>query len=106
MWAGCQGTGIAARLKLAGKHDDMRVRHSNCDGPWAVKKFEFDADKFLHELVDTSSATTTGADRMLVQTSRSSTVFALGDVRQPHPKGTFQLTRSRAASRHVLYFKS
>ena len=46
--------GIAGRLEAwLAKHEDMPgAAFLQAAVPWAVKKFSFDADKFVHELVD------------------------------------------------------
>ena len=49
-----KASGIASRLESwLMKHDDMPgAPFLQRMVPWAVKKFGFDADKFVHELVD------------------------------------------------------
>src|SRR4026207_945183 len=49
-----KASGMASRLEAwLAKHDDMPgAPFLTAMVPWAVKKFGFDSDKFVHELVD------------------------------------------------------
>ena len=68
--------------------------------PWAVKKFSFDADKFVHELVDSIIGDHYPVpDRMLVHNEQIVHEYLrVGDVRQTRGRrASSRSTRSRAA---------
>jgi aspartate 4-decarboxylase len=106
-----KAAGIAGRLKAwLGKHDDMPGA-SVLQGmvPWAVKKFRFDADKFVHELVDSIIGDHYPVpDRMLVHNEQIVHEYLewamCGD---PRPKGKFKIYAVEGGTAAMCYiFKS
>ena len=94
--------GIAARLEAwLAKHDDMPGRRFlQRMVPWAVKKFGFDADAFVHELVDSIIGDHYPVpDRMLVHNEQIVHEYLrVGDVRRRRGRrASSRSTRSRAA---------
>src|SRR3954453_18505979 len=87
--------GIAGRLEgWLPKHEDMPgAPFLQAMVPWAVKKFSFDPDKFVHELVDSIIGDHYPVpDRMLVhneQIVHEYLAFAMGGSTQP--KGKFKI---------------
>ena len=103
--------GVAARL------GDWLASHADMPGaavlaamvPWTVKKFGFDADSFVHELVDSIIGDNYPVpDRMLVhneQIVREYLQWAM--CGEPRPKGTFQLYAVEGGTAAMCYiFKS
>lgn len=106
-----KASGIAGRLEAwLAKHDDMPGAHVlQAMVPWAVKKFGFDADKFVHELVDSIIGDHYPVpDRMLVhneQIVREYLQWAM--CGNPRPKGTFKLYAVEGGTAAMCYiFKS
>ena len=76
--------------------------------PWAVKKFGFDADKFVHELVDSIIGDHYPVpDRMLVHNEQIVHEYLrVGDVRKPAAEGQVQDLRGRGRHRRdVLHLQ-
>lgn len=103
--------GIASRLEAwLAKHDDMPgAPFLQAMVPWAVKKFGFDADAFVHELVDSIIGDHYPVpDRMLVhneQIVREYLQWAM--CGNPRPKGTFKLYAVEGGTAAMCYiFKS
>ncbi len=103
--------GIAGRLEAwVKKHNDMPgAEFLAALVPWAVKKFKFDADKFVHELVDSIIGDNYPVpDRMLVhneQIVREYLQWAM--CGEPRPKGTFKLYAVEGGTAAMCYiFKS
>ena len=77
--------------------------------PWAVKKFAFDPDKFVHELVDSIIGDHYPVpDRMLVHNEQIVHEYLLWAMcGNPHPKGTFKLYAVEGGTAAMCYiFKS
>ena len=103
--------GVAARL------DAWLKAHADMPGatflqnviPWTVKKFEFNADAFVHELVDSIIGDNYPVpDRMLVhneQIAREYLQWAM--CGEPRPAGTFELYAVEGGTAAMCYlFKS
>jgi aspartate 4-decarboxylase len=106
-----QARGIAGRLEAwLRKHADLPgADFLGALVPWAVKKFGFDADKFVHELVDSIIGDNYPVpDRMLVhneQVVHEYLQFAMCGT--PRPKGRFQLYAVEGGTAAMCYiFKS
>ncbi len=102
--------GIAGRLEAwLAKHDDMPgASFLQAMVPWAVKKFSFDADKFVHELVDSIIGDHYPVpDRMLVHNEQIVHEYpGVGHVRKPAAERQVQDLRGRGRHRcHVLHFQ-
>jgi aspartate 4-decarboxylase len=103
--------GIAGRLEAwLGKHEDMPgASVLQAMVPWAVKKFRFDADKFVHELVDSIIGDHYPVpDRMLVHNEQIVHEYLewamCGD---PRPKGNFKIYAVEGGTAAMCYiFKS
>jgi len=106
-----QAKGIAQRLTL------WLERHSDLPGaeflsaivPWAVQRFEFDPDKFVHELVDSIIGDNYPVpDRMLVHGERVVREYLQWAMcRMPRPTGTFNLFAVEGGTAAMCYiFKS
>ena len=103
--------GIAGRLEAwLAKHEDMPGAHFlQAMVPWAVTKFSFDADKFVHELVDSIIGDHYPVpDRMLVHNEdvvHEYLEWAMcGD---PRPKGKFKIYAVEGGTAAMCYiFKS
>src|SRR6476661_11121402 len=104
-------SGIADRLEAwLAKHEDMPgAPFLQAMVPWAVKKFSFDPDKFVHELVDSIIGDHYPVpDRMLVHNEKIVHEYLqwamCGD---PHPKGTFKIYAVEGGTAAMCYiFKS
>jgi len=103
--------GIAARMS------DWVGRHADLPGagflavlvPWAVQKFGFDADKFVHELVDSIIGDNYPVpDRMLVHNEQIVHEYLQWAMcGAPRPKGRFQLYAVEGGTAAMCYiFKS
>jgi aspartate 4-decarboxylase len=106
-----QARGIADRMaQWVKKHADMPgAEFLAALVPWAVEKFGFDADKFVHELVDSIIGDNYPVpDRMLVhneQIVREYLQWAM--CGEPRPKGTFKLYAVEGGTAAMCYiFKS
>ncbi|HEX5650933.1 MAG TPA: bifunctional aspartate transaminase/aspartate 4-decarboxylase [Steroidobacteraceae bacterium] len=106
-----QSRGIAERLAAwLRKHDDMPgAEMLTTMVPWAVKRFGFDADKFVHELVDSIIGDNYPVpDRMLVhneQIVHEYLQWAMCGL--PRPKGRFHLYAVEGGTAAMCYiFKS
>ena len=106
-----KAAGIAARLEAwLTKHADMPgAPFLQRMVPWAVKKFGFDPDKFVHELVDSIIGDHYPVpDRMLVHNEQIVHEYLewamCGD---PQPKGTFKIYAVEGGTAAMCYiFKS
>jgi len=106
-----KAAGIAARLEAwLAKHQDMPgATFLQAMVPWTVKKFAFDPDKFVHELVDSIIGDHYPVpDRMLVHNEKIVHEYLewamCGD---PHPKGTFKIYAVEGGTAAMCYiFKS
>ncbi len=77
--------------------------------PWAVKKFGFDPDKFVHELIDSIIGDHYPVpDRMLVHNEQIVHEYLLWAMcGSPHPKGTFKIYAVEGGTAAMCYiFKS
>ena len=106
-----KAAGIAARLEAwLTKHDDMPgAPFLQAMVPWAVKKFAFDPDKFVHELVDSIIGDHYPVpDRMLVHNEQIVHEYLQWAMcGNPHPKGTFKLYAVEGGTAAMCYiFKS
>src|SRR6185436_20096803 len=103
--------GIAARLEAwLTKHADMPgAPYLQKMVPWAVKKFGFDPDKFVHELVDSIIGDHYPVpDRMLVHNERIVHEYLEWAMcGEPHPKGKFKIYAVEGGTAAMCYiFKS
>src|SRR5918993_646718 len=103
--------GVAARLEAWLKeHDDMPgAPFLQAMVPWAVKKFGFDADKFVYELVDSIIGDHYPVpDRMLVHNEQVVHEYLMWAMcGPPRPKGTFKLYAVEGGTAAMCYiFKS
>ena len=103
--------GIAGRLEAwLKKHDDMPgAPFLQAMVPWAVKKFGFDPDKFVHELVDSIIGDHYPVpDRMLVHNEQIVHEYLQWAMcGTPRPKGTFKLYAVEGGTAAMCYiFKS
>ena len=106
-----KAAGIAGRLEAwLTKHEDMPgAPFLQAMVPWAVKKFGFDPDKFVHELVDSIIGDHYPVpDRMLVHNEQIVHEYLewamCGD---PRPKGKFKIYAVEGGTAAMCYiFKS
>src|SRR3954451_19996972 len=103
--------GIAARLEAwLTKHNDMPgASFLQAMVPWAVKKFNFDADKFVHELVDSIIGDHYPVpDRMLVHNEQIVDEYLQWAMcGNPRPTGTFKIYAVEGGTAAMCYiFKS
>ena len=103
--------GIASRLEawLAQHHDMPGAQVLQAMVPWAVKKFGFDADKFVHELVDSIIGDHYPVpDRMLVHNEQIVHEYLQWAMcGNPRPKGEFKLYAVEGGTAAMCYiFKS
>ena len=106
-----KAAGIADRLAAwLGKHADMPgAGFLGALVPWAVQKFGFDADKFVHELVDSIIGDNYPVpDRMLVHNEQVVHEYLQWAMcGQPRPKGRFKLYAVEGGTAAMCYiFKS
>jgi aspartate 4-decarboxylase len=106
-----KAAGVAGRLEAwLKKHEDMPgAAFLQAMVPWAVKKFGFDPDKFVHELVDSIIGDHYPVpDRMLVHNEQIVHEYLLWAMcGNPHPKGTFKLYAVEGGTAAMCYiFKS
>ncbi len=106
-----KAAGIAGRLEAwLTKHDDMPgAPFLKAMVPWAVKKFGFDADKFVHELVDSIIGDHYPVpDRMLVHNEQIVHEYLQWAMcGTPRPKGKFKLYAVEGGTAAMCYiFKS
>src|SRR5438046_3709924 len=104
-------SGIAGRLEAwLAKHGDMPgAPFLQAMVPWAVMKFSFDADKFVHELVDSIIGDHYPVpDRMLVHNEQIVHEYLEWAMcGNPRPKGTFKLYAVEGGTAAMCYiFKS
>src|SRR6187200_1395537 len=103
--------GIAARLDAwLGTHAGMPgAPFLQRMAPWTVKKFGFDADKFIHELVDSIIGDHYPVpDRMLVHNEQIVHEYLEWAMcGEPHPKGKFKIYAVEGGTAAMCYiFKS
>jgi aspartate 4-decarboxylase len=109
--------GMARKAGIAKRLDAWVRKHSDMPGadllssmvPWAVKKFRFDADAFVHELVDSIIGDNYPVpDRMLVHNEQIVHEYLQWAMcGAPRPKGTFQLYAVEGGTAAMCYlFKS
>lgn len=103
--------GISARLEAwLEKHDDMPgAPFLQALVPWAVKKFGFDPDSFVHELVDSIIGDHYPVpDRMLVHNEQVVHEYLQWAMcGEPHPKGKFEIYAVEGGTAAMCYiFKS
>jgi aspartate 4-decarboxylase len=103
--------GIAGRLETWLKqHDDMPgAPFLQRMVPWTVKKFHFDSDKFVHELVDSIIGDHYPVpDRMLVHNEQVVHEYLQWAMcGNPRPKGTFKIYAVEGGTAAMCYiFKS
>src|SRR5688572_10588805 len=106
-----KAAGIAGRLEAwLGKHADMPgAPFLQRMVPWTVKKFGFDADKFVHELVDSIIGDHYPVpDRMLVHNEQIVHEYLEWAMcGEPHPKGRFKIYAVEGGTAAMCYiFKS
>src|SRR5213083_103574 len=104
-------SGIAGRLEAwLAKHNDMPgAPFLQAMVPWAVKKFSFDPDKFVHELVDSIIGDHYPVpDRMLVHNEQIVHEYLEWAMcGNPRPKGTFKIYAVEGGTAAMCYiFKS
>ena len=103
--------GVAGRLEAwLNKHDDMPgAPFLQRMVPWAVKKFGFDPDKFVHELVDSIIGDHYPVpDRMLVHNEQIVHEYLQWAMcGNPRPKGKFKIYAVEGGTAAMCYiFKS
>src|SRR3954447_3716841 len=103
--------GIAGRLEAwLAKHQEMPgASVLQAMVPWAVKKFSFDSDKFVHELVDSIIGDHYPVpDRMLVHNEQIVHEYLQWAMcGEPRPKGTFKIYAVDGGTAAMCYtFKS
>ncbi|HUL81252.1 MAG TPA: bifunctional aspartate transaminase/aspartate 4-decarboxylase [Gammaproteobacteria bacterium] len=112
--------GVGGMPKAAGSADRLAAwlgKHADMPGagflaalvPWAVKKFGFDADKLVHELVDSIIGDNYPVpDRMLVHNEQIVHEYLQWAMcGQPRPKGRFKLYAVEGGTAAMCYiFKS
>jgi aspartate 4-decarboxylase len=103
--------GIASRMSVwLGKHAEMPgAGFLGALVPWAVQKFGFDADKFVHELVDSIIGDNYPVpDRMLVHNEQVVHEYLQWAMcGPPRPKGKFKLYAVEGGTAAMCYiFKS
>jgi len=102
---------------IAGRLEDWLKKHAEMPGasclqamvPWAVAKFRFDADAFVHELVDSIIGDHYPVpDRMLVHNEQIVQEYLQWAMcGSPRPKGTFKLYAVEGGTAAMCYiFKS
>ena len=106
-----KAAGVAGRLDAwLKKHDDMPgASFLAAMVPWTVKKFEFDADKFVHELVDSIIGDHYPVpDRMLVHNEQIVHEYLQWAMcGTPRPKGKFKIYAVEGGTAAMCYiFKS
>ena len=106
-----KASGIAHRLEAwLSKHEEMPgATVLQAMVPWAVKKFSFDPDKFVHELVDSIIGDHYPVpDRMLVHNEQIVHEYLQWAMcGNPRPKGTFKLYAVEGGTAAMCYiFKS
>jgi aspartate 4-decarboxylase len=106
-----KAVGIAGRLEAwLKKHADMPgAEFLGALVPWATKKFGFDADKFVHELVDSIIGDNYPVpDRMLLHNEQIVHEYLQWAMcGQPRPKGRFHLYAVEGGTAAMCYiFKS
>jgi aspartate 4-decarboxylase len=106
-----KASGIADRLEAwLSKHEEMPgATVLQAMVPWAVKKFSFDPDKFVHELVDSIIGDHYPVpDRMLVHNEQIVHEYLQWAMcGTPRPKGTFKLYAVEGGTAAMCYiFKS
>jgi aspartate 4-decarboxylase len=106
-----QARGVSSRLSSwLRKHNDMPgAGFLAAMVPWAVQKFGFDADKFVHELVDSIIGDNYPVpDRMLVHNEQIVHEYLQWAMcGTPRPKGRFQLYAVEGGTAAMCYiFKS
>jgi len=106
-----KAAGIAARLDAwLAKHDDMPgAPFLQAMVPWTVKKFGFDPDKFVHELVDSIIGDHYPVpDRMLVHNEQIVHEYLQWAMcGEPRPSGRFDLYAVEGGTAAMCYlFKS
>src|SRR2546430_13690873 len=104
-------SGIAGRLEAwLAKHEDMPgASVLQAMVPWAVNKFSFEADKFVHELVDSIIGDHYPVpDRMLVHNEQIVHEYLQWAMcGNPRPQGTFKLYAVEGGTAAMCYiFKS
>ncbi len=104
------GASPRAMSAWLGKHADMPgAGFLGALVPWAVQKFGFDADKFVHELVDSIIGDNYPVpDRMLVHNEQIVHEYLQWAMcGSPRPKGTFKLYAVEGGTAAMCYiFKS
>jgi aspartate 4-decarboxylase len=109
--------GMPQARGIAGRMDAWLKRHADLPGaeflgalvPWAVKKFGFDPEKFVHELVDSIIGDNYPVpDRMLVHNEQIVHEYLQWAMcGEPRPKGTFKLYAVEGGTAAMCYiFKS
>jgi aspartate 4-decarboxylase len=109
--------GMPAAQGVAGRLDAWLAKHSDAPGAaflgtmvaFALKTFKFDADAFVHELVDSIIGDNYPVpDRMLVHNERIVQEYLMWAVcGNPRPAGTFQLYAVEGGTAAMCYlFKS
>jgi aspartate 4-decarboxylase len=109
--------GMPQRRGIADRMSQWLKRNSQTPGaeflaalvPWAVEKFGFDADKFVHELVDSIIGDNYPVpDRMLVHNEQIVHEYLQWAMcGEPRPKGTFKLYAVEGGTAAMCYiFKS
>jgi aspartate 4-decarboxylase len=106
-----KASGIADRLEAwLSKHEEMPgATVLQAMVPWAVKRFSFDPDKFVHELVDSIIGDHYPVpDRMLVHNEQIVHEYLQWAMcGTPRPKGTFKLYAVEGGTAAMCYiFKS
>ena len=106
-----KASGVAGRLEAwLEKHNDMPGAHFlQAMVPWAVKKFGFDPDKFVHELVDSIIGDHYPVpDRMLVHNEQIVHEYLQWAMcGTPQPKGKFKIYAVEGGTAAMCYiFKS
>ena len=106
-----KAAGVAARLEAwLAKHNDMPgAPFLQAMVPWAVKKFGFDADKFVYELVDSIIGDHYPVpDRMLVHNEQIVHEYLMWAMcGSPRPKGKYKLYAVEGGTAAMCYiFKS
>ncbi len=109
--------GMPKAAGIAGRLDAWVKEHSDMPGaeflgamvPWAVRKFNFDADKFVHELCDSIIGDHYPVpDRMLVHNEQIVHEYLQWAMcGEPRPKGTFKIYAVDGGTAAMCYtFKS
>jgi aspartate 4-decarboxylase len=106
-----KASGVAARLEAwLAKHEDMPgAEFLKTMVPWAVKKFDFDPDNFVHELVDSIIGDHYPVpDRMLVHNEQIVHEYLQWAMcGSPRPKGKFKIYAVEGGTAAMCYiFKS